>query len=463
MANPMMLYGPIPDSCDLGTGPVEREFMSAREVTPFNLVARLTERVSPKVRQFIAALSWNLAGHALVRITILVAGLGIARSLGVEQFADFTFYLFSINLLAAFSDMGISYAMMKYGIVARLDGADLQSVDRLAATLQLGLVGFLLSFVLMLLFTRVSSWPHWQIAALGFAGLAVVWQVTFAAVLLSMRRLRKIFVGNLIFAVVLLGGVIIGAGSSSPIPAMIAFPIGALAQCAYQARLVNRLLGMGWNEWLHPRPREMPAIFRFIGYMAPTSLIASALPWAVANIQLSQGASKTSLAVFGAASMLFGLTMTIPARIAQLFFVDQVEHGLTGRHVRRLVAADFKAIAVSTLTALLMVGGLFLFGDILLDRYGPEIAIHSPAIYALAAVAVIVCPYQIVGNRIVSMGWQKFWLPVTIIQAVVLLLMVQEAPFTAEWNPSVGYWASYGAALLAALPLYFCASKRPRA
>lgn len=423
----------------------------------------LAQRLSPSARRFACALSWNIAGHALARVTVLLAGLGITRSLGVDAFADFTFYLFSINLLAALSDMGVSFAMMKYGVVARLEGGGSESIDHLAAALQLGLGGFVLSFAAMILFTRVETWPSWQIAALGLAGIAVVWQVTFAAVLISMRRLRETFIGNAIFAMLLLVGVAAGAWSVSPMPAMLAYPAAAFAQCLYQARLVNREFRLHWTAWLRPRLREMPGIFGLIGYMAPTSLIASALPWAVANIQLAQGTGKTALAVYGAATMLFGLTMTVPGRIAQLFFIDQVEQTFADQSVRRFVWTDLKAVGISMSAALAMSAALFIAGDLLLDRYGAAISRHSPAIYALAAVAVIVCPYQIIGSRIVSVGWQQLWLAISIVQAVVLLAVVWDLPVSAEWTPSLAYWVSYAIALAFAMPLYVYSTRRARA
>lgn len=419
-------------------------------------------RNSPGLRRFVEGLSWNLAGHVIVRAAVLVAGLGIARTLGVDAFADFTFFLFSINLLAALSDMGISYAMIKYGVMARLGAEGPRGIDRLAAALHLGLAGFGVSFLAMILLTRVAAWPQWQIAALGVAGIAAVWQVTFASVLISMRRMRDIFVGNAIFAIVLIAGVAAGGWSASPMPPMLAYPAATLLQCLYQAKLVNRLLQVSGVVWLRPRLGGIKRAMGLIGFMAPISLIASILPWAIATIQLSEETGKVTLAVFGAATMLLGLTMTVPGRIAQLFFVDQIEQRLAEHAMMRSVRADLKAAGFSILVALAVISLLLLGGEILLEQYGPVIARHSWAIYALAAVAVIVCPYQIIGNRLVAAGWQALWLPITIVQAALLLGVVWTAPTGAVWGPALGYWISYAGATLVALPLYVFAIKRAR-
>lgn len=439
----------------------DTEKLDAASVTPNRW---LTQRMTPAFWRFAGGLSWTLAGHLLVRISVMLAGLGISRALGVDAFADFTFYLFSIALLAAFSDMGISYAMMKYGVLSRMRGGKRTlALDRLAASLQLGFAGFVLSFAAILLFTRVGGWAAWQILALGLAGLAAVWQACFAMVLMATRQLRIVFLGNALFASILLTGVGISASVSSPLPAMLAYPAGALAQCAYQARVVNRDFGLGWSAWLRPRFNEMPAIFGLIGFMMPTSLVVSALPWAIANIQLSRGTDKSALAVFGVGILFFGLTMVVPGRIGQLFFIEQVEQYYTAESARQFLVADTKAAAAGMITALFMSGGLILAGDLLLNYYGPQIAIHAMAIYTLASVSILACPYQIVGNRMVSTGWQALWLPVTLVQAAVLLALVWHAPMGAHWSPPLAYWASYTAALAVAMPLYLLAVKRPRA
>lgn len=412
--------------------------------------------------KFVQALSWTLAAYVISRLALLIAGMELSRRVGVGAFAEFTIFVFSFNLLAAFSDLGSSVAMLKYGAASRFGEHRPDALRRLVASQQLSFLIALISFGALIAFTRIGDWPSWQLAALGLAGLGTGWQVTFASVLVALRELRHLFIGSLLFAVIVAAGSLLAGASRDWSPLMWALPSAYLAQCAWQAAIVQRHLQLPWREWIRPRGSELRKVLGLIGFLAPTSAIASTLPWLTANVQLTQGSDAIAVAVFGASITLFGLAMTVPSRIGQLVFVRQVESGLAGASSFHALRADAKAMAVTVLCAIAGVVVLVVFGGMILGRYGPDVAAQNGPIYSFISLAVVAGVLQLIGNRIVAAGWPSLWFGVVVAQALVLAATLLARPVGALWLPVAAYWAGYLAALPIAIGCYFYALSRAR-
>lgn len=419
--------------------------------------------LTPGKSRFAKALSWSLAAHAVSRLVMLVAGMEVSRRIGVQAFADFTMFIVSLNLLAAFADLGGSIAVMKYSVVSRTEGRREEGLALLAASQQVSLVLAGGVFVVMLLTTRAGTWPAWQIAALGLAGLVACLQSSFASVLVALRELRQVFIANLAFALIVVVGTAVAAWQRDLTTLIWALPLGYALQCAVQAVVMRRELPISLNAWLRPNLPHIGKVLGLMGFLAPTSALASSLPWLTANLQQQAGTDTLAVATFGASMTLFGMILTIPSRMAQLFFIDQVETNAAGAGAMQIVRSDLRAMALAAGSAALCVFGLVAVAPWLLGWYGADIAAHVDAIVALVSVGVVAITVQVLGNRIVAADRPAIWLAVTTLQAAVVLSILLVRPVSAIWLPAAAYWAGYGAAFVAGVIGYVAALRKPRA
>lgn len=394
---------------------------------------------------FIKGLSWNLAAYALARVTVLIVGMVVAGSLGIAPFAQLTLFILTINLLSAFSDLGVSTATTRATIEARTEP---QALPRLVGGIHLTLPAWAIAFFVVTRLSEVGDWSAQALTLLAVGGLASAWQSISAAMLTGLDRQSAIFAGNVVFAIlqILFAGLAVGFGDVRW--AMGGMVLAYAAQAALQLALACNSLSLPLRAWLKPSALAMRAAAGMVGVMALTSLIASLLPFAIGNHLAKSDSSGVALAIFGASTALFGLVLAVPSRVAMLYFVRQVGHHFDAAGRWAMMRQDLRAIALTVLAAAAALVGLVAIMPLLAPRWGSAVAAQVTILIAYSALALPAAAIQLLGSRFVAVGRPQPWLAITIVQTVAAFVALETLEVESAWLPTVVVGVGYGCALV---------------
>lgn len=412
----------------------------------------LTESIRDFFRgSFFKGLRWNLGAYALARITTLAVGMVVAGGLGAAAFAQLTYFTLTVNLLGAFSDFGVSTATTRATIEARSQPL---ALPRLVGGFHLTLPAWAVTFFAVTQISQVGGWSAQALGVLAIGGLATAWQSISAAILTGLDRQAAIFTGNVIFATlqIAFAGLAVWLGD-------VRWAIGGLAlayaaQTAVQLVLASNRLALPLRAWLKPSPSAMRDAMGMVGVMALTSLIASALPFAIGDHLASSDPSGVALAVFGVSTALFGLVMAVPSRVGMLYFVRQVSHHFDVAGRAAMMRQDLRAAFLTVMAAVAGLVGLVAILPLLLPRWGSDVAAHGATLIVFSALAVLAAGTQLLGSRVVAVGRPQAWLAVTIAQTAASYIALKAIPVDSIWLPTVVFGVGYGCTLACGLWAY---------
>lgn len=412
-------------------------------------------------------LSWTLGGYALARLAVLIGGMEISRKLGIPAFANLSYFIFSMNLLGSLSDMGISNAVLRYGVEAQSAGGKSQGLRRVVACVQLATLVWCAALTGLCLLTPVGSWRAVDVAVLGVAALLLTWQATFNSVMQALNQLRDQFIGNILFSSAIIATTLIAVARGDVDLAKIGFVVAYLLQFVWSWRAIRHAFDGSSTNWGQVSRVDVRAVLQTVSVMAITSGLASLMPWYVSDRIGLMPDGAIGVAVFAASMSIFGLIMAIPGRIGLLIYIHQLQQQRAivadaGRRILSAVTADAKAIGLAVAFLLVLILALQLMSGPILGRYGPVIAEYRAPIMGFMLIGFAASVLSIIGNRIVATGNLVIWLGVTILQCLGAVLALNVASVPASWAGTVSYAGGFCVAMIVALPSYIYSIKRPK-
>lgn len=227
---------------------------------------------------FLHALGWSMGAYGVARITSLIVGMVLSSRLGTASFGQSTYFILSLTLVTAFSEMGMSSAITKFTVEG--SGTQGKSPARIIAALHIAIPCWLIALGVVYFSTAVRHWELRTFAVFAATTLLFTWQIILAAILTGLGRQRAIFASNALFAVVQL------AFAGFAVARDDIFIAYAGLGCAYAGQLVtmfivaHRALGVALAEWFTPSPAAMRSVLaivlRFV-HLPPVWLPAAAM------------------------------------------------------------------------------------------------------------------------------------------------------------------------------------------
>jgi O-antigen/teichoic acid export membrane protein len=262
---------------------------------------------------------WVTAGRLLSRGSLVAASIILARTLEVQAFASFSYFLLTISMLALYASMGMGVTANRYFVGA--DNPDARQSRTIAAIVTIS-VGFSIVLTCAVMFVPEKwlvgelSIPRWAII-IGI--LAYSLEVVPQNAMNGLEKYRQDA-----FLSVLSGGfvivmVIYASRMQNLELAMVALIGGSIIRVVGGVLVVIRAIG--WRQFTGGFPFTMSDVVRTLKFSLPlflVSLLYSAGPWLVGRIILSGDDGEHALALYAIGLQWFSLGMFLPASVSRI-------------------------------------------------------------------------------------------------------------------------------------------------
>lgn len=347
----------------------------------------------------------------------------LARSLTVEAFAAFSFFLLTISMLSTYAALGLGITANRFFVGAdQLKGNQSKTI---AATISMSLGFAVISILAILLLPEklllgellLSRW--W--VALGVFVLAL--EVVPSNAMAGMERYRQDAVLSALsggFTIVI--GIYAAAVQSLDL-AVIALIGGSLLRVVGGAGYL--ILAIGWRQIVSGFPfsrRDAAHVLNFSLPLFLVSVLASTGPWLVGRIILESDGGAHALAVFTIGLQWFSLGMFLPASVSRISvprLVRSIDRPSSSDPVIKHLRFGLK---LSFFSSALVAGMGLVFSEQIMALYGDNYDVSKWFLGIFLGVAVLGSVTQMLGNLIILSDHQWGWLKNTLGFLLVMVL-----------------------------------------
>jgi O-antigen/teichoic acid export membrane protein len=382
-------------------------------------------------RRFFVGAGYSLAGATLHRVLISLAGIAIARLLGVQSYGVYVNVVAYVNLLMTFGLFGINAAFPAFLPVAMLEGE-----QRVRETVAAGL---LISGTCLVVVAAVGWVTAPASASLLYHGLVATTWLRLALPYMAALALNTLLLSALygfqefrryMFAMILLGA-LVAAGSIAGlwrgglrgllIGGTLAYGISALLVLPPIVRHCGgRLTVVGAP--LRARARELAA-FAVPAFLGGLSLAPA---YWIGNLLLVRAGGATLSGYFGVASSLSQLVMFVPLTLAVplLPMMSEVAAGGDRGRFSAFVARNARMVWCINLPLTIGIG---VAAPVLVKVFfGARYAAATPAFTILACSNLLVALLGVAGAAF--MARRRMWAGFAVNAAWLVTVLVLAVP-----------------------------------
>lgn len=373
-------------------------------------------RAASVSERFLIGAGWSMAGAAIGQACLLLASMGIARSLGPERFGVFAFIQNTVNMAANLASAGLGLTAMRYLPKLRRDdprqAAAVLVLTRRAAAIA-GVAGGLLLW--------------WTGSALGHAAgtgglllLVTALQSTASGGLLGLEQFSVAAQLNALRGVLGAALSFCGARLHGEAGAL----LGLLAAACIVLLLNERALRRCCRHFTLPidSARAVEALPLCWGFSLPSllaSVLAMPVHWGVQALTLPFSGGLEQNALLQAAGSFRNAAAFLPTQVGQAAI--PILAGAAGARHRRSALAW--ATSLTLLTALPAAGMMVLGREWLMSRFGPPFRSHADLLLGTAAAGLFFALALPPSHALAAAGRMWTCFALNLIWAVVLLVL----------------------------------------
>lgn len=340
----------------------------------------------------------------------------LARGLSLADFAAFSYFLITANMIAAYAALGVGVASGRS--FASLDVEPKKAWEEIVVLWSITFVAvFIVAFLTWLLqglFLSENSPIQWWHLALAIS--AAVLGIVPAGGIYGRELFQEAFGVSVIVLLVVLAGAYFAENTGSldiAIGTIIsAFIVRSFGEASVIITKTRNLIPHSF------RPGGFAAIKRvlaMLGPMAIVSLLAASGPWIIGRILLETNGQR-EFALFAIGLQWYGLGLFVPGIITRVLFATQVrlskDTSIVGTSSRLKVINH--GVLGTTVSSLVFAAAGTMFSSNLINLYGESYGNENAVIstYLLAAIPISAANH--VGNALVANERQWTWLALTL-------------------------------------------------
>ncbi len=384
---------------------------------------------------------WTLLVQVSMRGSFTITTLILARNFGVEEFADFAYFLVTLSAFSAVGALGIQMSATK--VFATRSGVRIQD-GQIGA---LSAFSFLLASCVSLVILAVPS------SILGMHSPALAKFLApavfcFALTSLPLNALIAIGSHHLAAIVTIATGLIIVAGAllassyASLNVAVSAIFIASVIQLLLAYFVFLRKFGLRrFTRLMNFSGLHVAHFMKFAGSFLVVTIISSMLPWVVSRIVLIAHGTSIQFATFSIGMQWFALSMLAANAISRATAPD---FAAADRSNERKALIRRVAIVTGASSLLLISIGTFISPE-LAALYGPSFssAHEELALFLWPGVAASIA--AVLGNALAfaskELVWMKLYISFAAITSALTILGVQAPTIGVPVGYMIGYLA----------------------
>lgn len=396
--------------------------------------ASFIERVrgSAIVRRLFSGAAWSMAGLVVSRGLLLLAGVAVARLLGVRDYGELGVVQSTIAMFQVLAGMGTGVTATRY--VASHRKTDPERAGRIAA---LSTRAALVSGVVLGLAQLVAS-PWLAEHALGEATLAPA--LAIGAIALPFIALNGAQLGVLAgleaFAVSARANVVTGALSALLLAggawfagvqgSVVGLVAGSAATCLVFRRSVRRELSRAGLKASDAQRSDWRVLWTFSLPSFLASILIAPVNWICTALVVRTPSGLTEMGIYNAANQWFLAAMFIPGLLGQVSLPILSEQSGRG-DTRRLRGTLLLVLGASALVVAPVVLAGSAASGLIMSIYGEEFRAHGQTLVVVLVTAGVVAVAAPVGHLLsaTERAWTAFLINLAWACTIV--------PLTAVW------------------------------
>jgi len=421
-------------------------------------------------KRFAKGMAWVVLGSLLRQGANFLAGILVARILGIVDFGKLAVIQSTVLMLTGFGQAGIGLSSTKYIASTRI--TDKSRAGRI--------IGFSLGFAFVMAFamgtalTISSSWiakkllPESDIAfELKIAGIWIIFemvnliQMRILAGLEAFSRSAHINIWQAFF---LLPIVISGAYFGNLFGAIIAFSAISLIGCIFgQSFIRMECSNFDINISYRKAWRER-VILRMSAMVWLSGMAMNATNWFAGILLARQPLGVSEYALFNAAQRLQNIIIFIPSRIFQVTVPILSNLQALGNRTG-FKKALLGAVSVGTAIAACLVFPIFIFSENLMFWYGPAFSRGAGVLKIVAVTSCVSAVWTIVTAGLWAAEQSKQMLLLDLFRGGLLVSLCVAGMAASAQNLALAFLVSYlvGSTLLIFAMSRFIKTLEPRA
>jgi len=391
--------------------------------------------IFPVSRRLLATdATWSLANHLAQRGSFALATIFLARSFTTKDFATYSYFQMTVNMLATYATMGLAVAASRFFAASRdEDGADAFPLGTLlCVNMGVAVIAFLILSVAPLgWLTAGRDIPTLVISA----GVALsVLDAVIGGAIVGLEAFRSSAVVSFVSAACLLVLTAWAAATHDPEIGMWAIVAtfglhlaGTAAITVHQVGWRRLKASVRWDR------RSLHALASLAGTMFAVSLISGSATWGVGRWILSRAGDK-QFAIFTIGMQWLALGLLLPNQVTRVTFsrmVRETQHGLR-RLLKRVVAVN-----IATSMSVAIVG--LLLAPRIVTLYGARYSNDTLVVAGFLGVAIINSSTNALGNSLIGRGRHSVWFWITVVWAVVLFGLAALLPSGGASSALIAY------------------------
>jgi O-antigen/teichoic acid export membrane protein len=385
---------------------------------------------------------WALASHLLSRGSLLVAAIIIARGFELPSYAAFSYFQMTSAMIAAFGSVGLGIATSRnfaeMGRKSRREKAPI-----IGATWLLSVSFAFVSMITVLLLpdmitTAGLGIPRWLMA---FGVFVLVLQVIPAGAVIGLELFRSAAIVATGAAVFTIAGAIFAVVIGSVEIAMGVVIFAALYQFIGLSLLIVK--EFGWIFVLAGLKTDSASLMKVVNVSGPmfvVSIMSGSGSWLVGRIILDGPVGTYGFAIFAIGLQWFALALVLPGVISRVLLPRLVRMASIRVDSKELVR-DALIMTLGSALVVAVIGALF--GPWLIGLYGVTYEHESSLVIVYLGAAVMTAPATALGNALLANDYQWFWLGLTAVWFIVLILAAFLLRSHMAWGGAAAFASAY--------------------
>nr|WP_225562739.1 oligosaccharide flippase family protein [Rhodanobacter sp. DHG33] len=394
-------------------------------------------------RRLLAANAiWSLVNHLAQRGSLALATILLARSFATRDFATYSYFQMTVNMLATYATMGLAVAASRFFAASRND--DGTGAFPLGTLLCVNVVVAVAAFMILSIAPLgwLTAGRDIPILAISVGVAVCVLDAVIGGAIVGLEAFRSSAIVSIGSAVCLLALTGWAAATRNPTIGMwaivAAFGLhlaGTTAITVHQTGWERLKASIRWDK------QSLHELGSLVGAMFAVSLISGSATWVVGRLIMASAGDK-QFAVFTIGMQWLALGLLLPNQMTRVTFSRMVRE--THEGLRRLL----KWVGTINAAMSLSIAALgFLFASKLILLYGSRYAGDTLVVACFLGVGVINSPANALGNALVGRGRHMSWLIITVVWLLVLLgILLPSSHRSVEW--ALVAYACAGAVML---------------
>lgn len=390
-------------------------------------------------------------GQILFKGALYLASIALSRSLSVEQFAAFGYFIVTSRFLSIFFSAGLTVTATKAFADAAADKAD---AEKTAAVLVLMVAATLIAAAISPLYLPILSDETIALDG-GWVVLGAAAQAAYLIAIAAMfgaSAFRHLLPPLALGAAALMAGAAASATSGDIRPAMLGYVMLFLMPALLFGR---RLLKSGALSLVRPSRGSLAGIARMAGPTLATAVITGGVAWLVSRVLVEHAVSTGEFNKFVIGLQWFVLVLFLPNALANALFPRFLHAAREGRLDVR-VAAGVALSVFASIALLALAGWLFtpLLAELYQYQFSPEFVV------AILAAAAIAGPVTMLSFPIIALFGAARWTLANLVLLAVTVGLLATVPPTTALDAALILCAGQAVVLLLAMLLLW---RAPRA